>query len=290
MKVLLVENCDVQAKLIETIVRSAGMHCITCSTITEAWVRLKSPNENFSIILVDLHMSDRKAEAHEGGVTDGEILIQRIRSDNVVRNIPIIAVTAERSLKTKISSLKFGADYYLYKPVPPEELIITIKNAVARFHGHANSNIVYGNIMLKTLSREFFINNEKIQLTKKEYGFIEALALRFDQVVLKKVILSHLYGDYEQRSIGEKVLDVFKFKVLDKMRKIVPNADEYIVVQWGAGYKLTCPANAYSQATIYNAATTNTLRNERDQVTIGSSTRNNNYSTSTPKEEDWSIL
>ncbi len=280
MKVLLVENCELQARLIESIVRSAGMHCTTCVNINDAWMRLRSPNENFSIILVDLHMSDRKPDFNEGGVTDGEILIQRIRSDNMVRNIPIIAVTAERSLKTKISSLKFGADYYLYKPVPPEELIVTIKNAVARFHGHANSNIIYGNIVLKTLSREFFINNINIPLTKKEYGFIEALALRFDQVVLKKVILSHLYGDYEQHSIGEKVLDVFKFKVLDKMRKVVSNADDYIVVQWGAGYKLTCPASAYSQ---------NSLQLEK--VTIGNNNSNttNNSGYSAPTD-DWAIL
>ena len=64
------------------------------------------------------------------------------------------------------------------------------------------------------------------------------------------------------------------------MRKVVSNADDYIVVQWGAGYKLTCPASAYSQ---------NSLQMEK--ITIGNNNSNtvsnNSYSAPT---DDWAVL
>ena len=68
----------------------------------------------FDLILMDIHMPEM----------DGLEATARIRAyeDEAVRRIPIIAMTAYAMQEDRDKCLQAGMDYYVSKPVNPEEL------------------------------------------------------------------------------------------------------------------------------------------------------------------------
>jgi len=69
-------------------------------------------------VLLDLEMP----------VMDGFETLERIKSDDRFREIPVIVVTADRAEVTKI--LAMGANDFMAKPYDPEELRLRVMNHV----------------------------------------------------------------------------------------------------------------------------------------------------------------
>lgn len=55
-------------------------------------------------------------------VMNGLEAIERLRGDERTRDVPIVMVTAQSSLREKVAVLEAGAQDYLVKPVQPAEL------------------------------------------------------------------------------------------------------------------------------------------------------------------------
>lgn len=62
---------------------------------------------------------------------NGYQLVQALRGDPESANIPLILMTALAQDKNKLSGMIVGADYYLVKPVTPNEIIQTVHNVLA---------------------------------------------------------------------------------------------------------------------------------------------------------------
>ncbi|MFM9947833.1 MAG: ATP-binding protein [Saprospiraceae bacterium] len=71
-----------------------------------------------SLILSDLMMP----------VMDGYQLLERLKSDDATRHIPVIMLTARAEAKDKLKALRIGVDDYLLKPFDEEELLARIEN------------------------------------------------------------------------------------------------------------------------------------------------------------------
>ena len=61
---------------------------------------------------------------------DGFTLLQEVRNDGMLCHIPVILLTAESSLDTKIKGLEYGANAYIEKPFSIEQLVATINNII----------------------------------------------------------------------------------------------------------------------------------------------------------------
>ncbi len=59
---------------------------------------------------------------------DGTEFIKILRSSKSHRHTPIIVVSANNDVRTRIKFLQLGANDYLAKPVHPEELVLRINN------------------------------------------------------------------------------------------------------------------------------------------------------------------
>jgi two-component system phosphate regulon response regulator PhoB len=62
-------------------------------------------------------------------------LLSIIRRDEVLRELPLIMLTARAEERDKIKGLEYGADDYLIKPVSVQELIARIKAHLRRARG-----------------------------------------------------------------------------------------------------------------------------------------------------------
>lgn len=65
-------------------------------------------------------------------VMDGFELLQNIRRDEMLCHLPVIMLTVENSLETRIKGLEYGADAYIEKPFSTTHLLATVSNIINR--------------------------------------------------------------------------------------------------------------------------------------------------------------
>ena len=65
-------------------------------------------------------------------VMNGFELLQNIRKDDLLCHLPVIMLTVENSLETRIQGLEYGADAYIEKPFSTTHLLATVNNILSR--------------------------------------------------------------------------------------------------------------------------------------------------------------
>lgn len=61
-------------------------------------------------------------------VMDGYQLLEKLKSDDATRHIPVVMLTARAEVQDKLKALRIGVDDYLTKPFDEEELLARIEN------------------------------------------------------------------------------------------------------------------------------------------------------------------
>ena len=144
--------------------------------------------EKFIMVLLDIMLPDM----------DGIEVCRRVRE---VSAIPIIMVTAKDDIGAKVRGLDSGADDYLTKPFDIQELLARTRAALRKHKSiqqseHPNE-LRLKNITLFPSRYEVQVDEETVELTKKEYDLLEYL-IRSKHVVLdREQILREVWGyDY----------------------------------------------------------------------------------------------
>ncbi len=78
----------------------------------EAWWQLTTPGQRFDLAIFDLRMP----------TVDGLQLIERVRSSEALRHLPIILCTGVHDRDTVGRAAKFAVSHYVVKPYKPEGL------------------------------------------------------------------------------------------------------------------------------------------------------------------------
>ena len=74
-----------------------------------------------SLITLDLNL----------GSEDGLVVARDVRA---VRNVPIIMISGRVGPEDRVTGLEFGADDYIVKPFHIKEVILRVRNVLARYH------------------------------------------------------------------------------------------------------------------------------------------------------------
>ncbi len=99
----------------------------------EALDFLQNSKEN-NVILPSLILSDLMMPE-----MNGQALIQAIKSEESLSNIPLLVLTAVMKKPVKLDLLRIGVDDYLVKPFMEEELILRIDNLVKNHKARTNN-------------------------------------------------------------------------------------------------------------------------------------------------------
>jgi pilus assembly protein CpaE len=111
IRVLLVDDEAFYYKLVAPVIKKAGYDLEYARNGNEGLTKL--PIYNPDIIVLDLRLPD----------LTGFDILARIRRDPHFANIPVIFVTGQNELNSKLKAFELGADDYLEKPFQPEELV-----------------------------------------------------------------------------------------------------------------------------------------------------------------------
>ena len=138
-------------------------------------------NKIYDLVLLDIMLPK----------IDGYELLKYIKQ---VSDIPIIFITAKTQTKDIIKGLKIGADDYITKPFETEELLARVE-AVLRRYNKVNENIKIDNVTINTASRTVKIENEKIELTPKEFELLILFVQNKNVALYRSAIFEKIWGE-----------------------------------------------------------------------------------------------
>ncbi len=120
-KVLIVDDEPTQLKLTQKMAEKAGFDTITADNGYEALSILRT-DKTIRAMILDLIMPG----------LDGMGVLETMRKEDI--SVPVIVQTANSSMETIITAMRFGAVDYFVKPVAVERITISLQNAIKLEH------------------------------------------------------------------------------------------------------------------------------------------------------------
>jgi two-component system, OmpR family, alkaline phosphatase synthesis response regulator PhoP len=168
---------------------------------------------------------------------DGMSVCKQLRADSQTKSIPIIILTAKSEEADRVLGLEMGADDYVTKPFSPRELVARVR-AVLRRSGNVEEGepevIEIGEIRMDLRQHLVKVRGEEVELTPKEFDFLNLLLLNPGRAFTREFLLEHLWG-YEY--FGDtRTVDVHVRRL---RQKIEGNSAEpiYLETVRGVGYR-----------------------------------------------------
>ncbi|MCK5546544.1 MAG: response regulator transcription factor, partial [Rhodospirillaceae bacterium] len=180
MRILFVEDNLRLATLVRKGMEKEGFTVDAFGTIAEAEEAIDMTS--YDAVILDLGLPDG----------DGIDLLKFMREKK--KAYPVLILTARDGIDDRVKGLNAGADDYLLKPFAMEELTARVRALLRRPDGGITVNLVAGNIIFDTSSREVSIEGAVIKISPREMSVLEQLMRRAGRVVAKDTLESKLYG------------------------------------------------------------------------------------------------
>jgi len=164
---------------------------------------------------------------------DGLEVLRRLRRRN--KRAPVIILTARDDVEDRVAGLDLGADDYLTKPFDLSELEARLRALIRRSHDGAEGVMNFGNLRYDMNGQRVFIDDKPVELSAREIGVFQILALRAGRVVSKEKLLDHLC------SYGEEVFPNAVEVYVHRLRKKLESSHVTIRTIRGLGYLLEKP-------------------------------------------------
>jgi two-component system copper resistance phosphate regulon response regulator CusR len=159
----------------------------------------------FDILIVDLGLPDQ----------DGISLILRLRELGM--RVPVLILSARRSVDDRVRGLEQGGDDYLTKPFELAELLARLRNLLKRNSPSANdaTRLRVLDLELDLLRREASRGGQMLQLTQQEFVLLEYLCRNAGRVVTRSMLLDKVWGMRIQPDTN--VVDVHIYRLRGKV-------------------------------------------------------------------------
>lgn len=226
MNLLIVED-DIEINdLLKNFLESEGYNVVSAY---DGKMALDFFNQNnFDLILLDIMIPK----------IDGISVIKYIRDNSIV---PIIVISAKDSDFDKTIGLGLGADDYITKPFSMIEVLARIKAQIRRttkyssISIYSNSILKFADIVINLDNYSVYKNNNKIELTNKEFEILRLLVENPNKVYTKSQIYSSVWN--EAYINDENAVNVHISRLRNKIEDDSKNP-KYIITVWGIGYRV----------------------------------------------------
>lgn len=163
-------------------------------------------NTNYDVAIVDIMLPGM----------DGLAVIEELRQQDI--NIPVLILSAKRSLGDRIKGIETGADDYLIKPFAFSELLVRVKALIRRSSSVGEQHsLSYTDVSIDLIKHEVFRAGQKIELQPREYALLVLLVQNAERPVTKTMILEHIWEF--QFDPQTNVVDVLMCRLRNKIEK-----------------------------------------------------------------------
>ncbi len=161
-------------------------------------------------------------------------LIRRFRRDEVLRDVPMIMLTARGEESDKVKGLESGADDYMTKPVAIRELNARIKALLRRSRAFREEEVLeQGALRLDLASHQLYVENEPVHLGQTEYKLLQFFMTHPGRVYSRAQLLDFVWG--RNVYVEERTVDVH---ILRLRKALKPTGHEGMIqTVRGAGYR-----------------------------------------------------
>jgi len=156
---------------------------------------------NYDLIILDLNLPDK----------NGNIICQELREDG--KTMPILILTVDTEVDSKVRALNSGADDYLTKPFSFKELLARIRALLRRPQEIKDEILTIDNLTLDQNKQTVTRAGKEIYLTPKEFRLLEHLMRHQGEVVSKISILENVWDsevDLFSNSVETHILNLRK--------------------------------------------------------------------------------
>lgn len=196
--------------------------------VVEISESLYSATEKVSVYDYDLIILDL-------GLPDGSglNLIQELKRIN--KDPGVLIVTAKNAVEDKVLGLELGADDFITKPFHKAELNARVRSILRRKKFKGSNKLEINNISIDLDSREAFVENNLVELTRKEFDLLLYFMYNKGRVLTKENIAEHLWGDHIDQADNFD----FIYNHIKNLRKklLTFGAGNNIRSVYGMGYK-----------------------------------------------------
>jgi len=161
--------------------------------------------------------------------------VKELRADEVLKELPIIMLTAKSDEDEKVHGLDVGADDYITKPFSKRELLARVKAQLRRSPAKDDSFLSIGELSVNFASHEVTLQNEVLHLGPTEYKFLEYFVTNQNRVFSREQLLNRIWRNNSE--VDERTVDVH----IRRLRKALAVAgyDKFIHTVRGAGYRFS---------------------------------------------------
>ncbi|HJP96520.1 MAG TPA: response regulator transcription factor [Candidatus Saccharimonadales bacterium] len=181
----------------------------------------------FDLIILDLGLPDMSGAEVCNGLRAAGILT------------PVLILTGEDTVQTKVHLFSVGADDYVTKPFDLEELRARITALLRRRQVGAPPQLLQvGKLQINPAQRTVKYEGTAIHLRRKEFDILEYLARNQGKVVTQAMIFNHVWGDFD-KDVWNNTVRVHVKHLRDKIDR--PFNASLLKTARGVGYVLRAP-------------------------------------------------
>ncbi|MEN8138531.1 MAG: response regulator transcription factor [Bacteroidota bacterium] len=181
--------------------------------------------EQFDLFILDVMMEE----------ISGFQLADIIRHEKNL-NTPIIFLTAKNTENDLLTGFSIGGDDYIKKPFSINEVKARVYSVLKRSNKkqlliNKDDVFIYKDLEVSEKSKEVKINQEVLNLTKKELEILNLLIKNKDEIFSREDIFKHVWDS--ESFVGDRTIDVH----ITRLRKKLGDYGKCIVNRVGYGYK-----------------------------------------------------
>jgi two-component system response regulator RpaA len=230
--ILVIDDDDIVARSVELSLRHGGFQVTVAHSGVEGLklARRESPD----LIVLDILMPGM----------DGYEVCRELRADPLLRDVPVLFLTAKTRDEDKIEGFRAGADDYLTKPFNVSELILRVKAILRRNQPASREKVVrprtlqVGDLSLDCRAFEVTTPAKKVLLTPVQFDLFYHLMSHAGEVFSAERLLREVW-DYPFDTGSPDLVRVHVRNIRERIEEN-PTRPVYLCTVSGHGY--TIPA------------------------------------------------
>lgn len=161
-------------------------------------------------------------------------LLQYLKQDDILRQIPVVMLTARGEEEDKIRGLENGADDYVTKPFSPKVLMARVKAVLRRVNPTSlDDSLEVGPLKLDPVAHRVTLSEEPLVMGPTEFKLLHFFMTHPERVYSREQLLNNVWGTNVY--VEDRTVDVH----IRRLRKALLGHDSLVQTVRGAGYRFS---------------------------------------------------